>query len=57
MIINFWFTNFKQAIEYTVNNLASKCRSKNEFYNVLSRDGNAYLPLPKIQTKSIWGLS
>ena len=37
--------------------MASKCRSKNEFYNVLSRDGNVYLLLPKIKTKSIWGLS
>ena len=32
-------------MEYTVNDLASKCRSKNEFYNVLSRDGNVYLPV------------
>ena len=31
-------------MEYTVNDLASKCRSKIEFYNILSRDGNIYLP-------------
>ena len=31
-------------MEYTVPELASKCRSKTEFYNILSRDGNIYLP-------------
>ena len=30
-------------MEYTVLELASKCRSKTEFYNTISRDANIYL--------------
>ena len=38
-------------MEYTVNDLASKCRSKNEFYNVLSRDGNALYPFQRYKQR------
>ena len=31
-------------MEYSVYELSIKWRSKNEFYNVLARDGNIYLP-------------
>ena len=32
-------------MEDKVPELASKCRSKKEFYDILSRNGNIYLPL------------
>ena len=38
MIINLRFTNFKPAMEYIVNELSFKCKNKNEYNNVLSRD-------------------
>ena len=32
------------GVEFTIKDLASKCQSKSEFYNVLSTDGGLYLP-------------
>ena len=47
----------QQQFELTASDLASKWRSKNEFYNVLTREGGLYLPPIKDSTQRfIWSL-
>ena len=42
----------KQQNDFTVANLASKCRSKTELYNLLTREGKLYLPPAKDCTQT-----
>ena len=37
--------------EFTINDIATKCRSKKEMYNVLTREGQLYLPPEKDATQ------
>ena len=37
----------EQQFYFTISNLTSKCRIKTEFYNVLTIEGDLYLPMIK----------
>ena len=44
-----YFRRIEKSDIFTVNDLAVKCRSKSELYNVIIREGNIYLS-PKQDT-------